>query len=322
MTKFYTLVILSLIIISCSSGGKRKLNVPEGEPQWLYSPSSNCDQAKEICASGEGMSFSESDLHATKALASIFQTSIDAKFKFTKHSFSDNDISEMSEMVQNRVDENVKGILKASSIKERFERNEIKFSLAVLDKEKSSKVLAAEIKKINDQIKHYYSLKSRLYIKKLNILFNERELLNEKYIIMQNSRISSPVKFNDIAMLKFNSTGGERIKLNFSSEIPSLIKKKIEQSLTEVGYKIERKTNNDYQLDIKFKEKEEYLNVPGFKKYLFEISIKSKGKSGKRLGGHVISLVSDGRSKDDAFAKVREKIIKEFENNLEKLNLK
>tara|TARA_Y100000768_G_scaffold388765_1_gene386951 strand:- start:31524 stop:32489 length:966 start_codon:yes stop_codon:yes gene_type:complete len=316
-------IILSLgmiLLVGCSQSAKRKVIVPEGEPEWLYSPQSGCEEDKYICASGEGSRFSESDMNAKKALASIFETSIHSKFKFTKHSFSDDEITEMSEMVQSKVDEDVAGVLKASTIKERFKKNQIRFSLAALDKSKSSQVLKQELSHIDSQLKHYYSLQNRLYSKKLNVLFNQRELLSEKLTILTEKPSKSPVSFSQIAMLKFKSRGGESIQIEYKSNPPSLLGKKIEEILTDVGYKLNQK-NSEYVLLLNYKIKEEYLNVKGFKKFLFELDIESKSSDRKRLGGISITKVANGRNQKDAFAKIRNDLIEEFENNLEKLNL-
>lgn len=323
--RYIYFISLSLIIlmVSCSSSktAKREVIVPEGEPEWLYSPSSGCDKNKEICTSGEGTNFKSSDANARKSLASIFETKINSSFRFTKHNFSDSEVVEMSEMVSNKIDEDVTGILKASYIKERFKKDDLAFSWAAIDKQKSSKVLRAELKRLDDEISHFFNQRNRLYLKKLNVLYYQRELLNEKLVILGGSGVSSSVSLAQINMIKFKSKGGAKIGIKTLTNVPELIVKKTEAILTDVGYKIIKKNDINYLVQLTYIEKEEYLNVPGFKKWTFELGIESKSNAGKKLGGMVINVISNGRTKKDAFAKVRNKIVKEFEDNLEKLNL-
>lgn len=324
MEKSWILGLLLMLISSCASNQKapRKVIVPEGEPEWLYSPQSGCEESKEICASGEGVNFKQSDSHAMKSLASIFSTKISSKFEFTKHDFSDSEVSEMSEMISNKIDEDVSEILKASYIKERFSKDDISFSWAAIDKTKSSAVLRQEIERIDDEINHFFSQRNRLYLKKLNVLYHQRQLLNEKLIILDGVGKNAPVNISQINMIKFKSTGGSKIKVKALNDIPKLLLKKVEETLTDVGYKIVPKDDVNYFINLSYQEKEEYLNVKGFKRWAFELNIESKGSAGKRLGGYIINIVADGRTKKDAFSKVRNKIVEEFEENLEKLNLK
>ena len=110
-------------------------------------------------------------------------------------------------------------------------------------------------------------------------------------------------------MIKFKSKGGTKVKVNALNKVPELFVKKVEGLLTDIGYKINAKNDNNYILNISYKEKEEYLNVPGFKKWAFEINVESKNNAGKRLGGYLISVVSDGRTKKDAFSKILKKVL-------------
>jgi len=316
------LILASLLMACANTKTQRKVITPDGEPEWLYSPQSGCIEEKEICASGEGTNFKQSDSHAKKSLASIFETKINSSFQFTKFNFSDSEVSEMTEMVSNKIDEDVVGILKASYIKERFKKDDLMFSLAAIDKDKSGTILKQEIARIDDEINHYFIQRNRLFLKKLNVLYHQRELLNEKLVIINGSGINSPVALSQINMIKLKSDGGEKIKVISLNPVPELFIKKIEGILTDIGYKLNRENDNNFLLNIAYKEKEEYLNVPGFKKWSFEINIESKSNNGKRLGGYIISVVSDGRTKKDAYAKIRDKVIEEFEKNLDKLNLK
>ena len=78
----FLIMTIVVLLIGCSSNStKRSVIVPEGEPEWLYSPQSGCDEKNEICASGEGINFNQSDSHARKSLASIFETKITICFR-------------------------------------------------------------------------------------------------------------------------------------------------------------------------------------------------------------------------------------------------
>lgn len=310
-------------MFSCASNkAQRKVIVPEGEPVWLYSPQSGCDESAELCASGEGANFSESDVNAKKSLASIFETKINSNFEFSKHSFTSSEIVEIKESVSNKINEQVDVILKGAYIKERFKKDGIKFSLSAINKLKGGKVLRDEIIRIDDEISHFFIQKNRMYLKKMIVMFNLRSSLNSKLIILSDSGVSSQIKLSQINSIKFSANGGSKVKLVTDKKIPKLLEKKFEQLMTEIGYKITKGKMVDYILSISYARKEEYLNVKGFKKYSFEINVESSDEAGKRLGGYIINLVAGGRTEKDAFAKVRKEIISKFENNIISLNLR
>lgn len=72
---------------------------------------------------------------------------------------------------------------------------------------------------------------------------------------------------------------------------------------------------------MEYSSKEEYLNVKGFKKYTYELSLDARNATGKQVGSFIVTKTSNGRSETDAFIKVRNAVINEVTNNIEKLNL-
>lgn len=316
-------VLLGLLLVSCASKqmAKREVIVPKGEPVWLYSAQEFCAE-KSLCASAEGSTFAESDARAKKSLASIFEMRVQGSFRFTKHSFSGDEQSAMQEFVQDEVANQVDLVLKGAKIGERFKKDGLMFSLAMLDKQEAKALLLKEISETDNKIQHFYRLKNKLYVKKLNLLFNKREILNEKLIIVDGNGLSRKVNFDQINNLKFVSGGGSRLSLKVGNNVPESLEKKLEETFTGVGYKLTKKKDQDFLINVDFKEKEEYLNVSGFKKYTFEMNLFAKNNKGKKVGSYIVSLVSNGRDKDDAFLKIKRKFITELESNIDKLNLK
>jgi hypothetical protein len=307
--------------MACSSTkDKRKVIVPEGEAVWIYSPESGCDK-DELCAVGEGSSLAQADAKSKQSLASIFETKIQSSLKFSKHSFSGEEIEEMQEYINSDVSEKVDGVLKGAIIKERFQKEKIFFSLVSLDKNKAAQLISNELKHVDDQLNHFYSFKSRIYIKKLNVLFNKRLLLAEKMTILKDSASNSPISFKQIEELKLNSMGGTKIVIKTTNEPPRFINKKVKEIFSELGYKLVKK-GNDYFINMDYKVTEEYLNVKGFKKFSYTLAIESRSNIGKKLGNFIITVTESGRNEVDAFTKSKSKLIEKFENNIEKLNLK
>lgn len=316
------LLAFAVVISGCSTKEKRKIKSSlDGAPSWVSNIGDYCDEKRDLCASAEGINYKQSDLLATKNIAAYFSTKIDGTFQHTRHSFSNQEIQEMQEIVNSEVDQHISQILKGVEIKERFKSSDAHYSLVVLDKKKSGSILRQEIKRIDDKMNYFYAQKNRLYLKKLNVLFNLRSQVREKLTLLDMKTSSSPISISQINLLKFKSTGGNLVQLRVKEAMPRLLEKKIEELFLELGYKIKETTPIDYIVEVDYKIKEEYLNVEGFKKYSYSVNFESKDKNGKRLGGYIINTSANGRTQKNSFFKVQDEMLKNIEDNIVKLNL-
>ena len=318
--KILEMTLLMAILFGCSQVSKKSNSTIEGEPNWLYSPKDGCSDS-ELCASGEGRTYTESDSHAKKALAGIFETKIKSEFHFSKQDFSNEEKIKIQENVEEDVNLQIEYLLKGSNIKSRFEKNEIKFSLAKLDIGQAGSIIRTELSKIDDEMESIYKLRNKIYIRKLIILFNKRELLNEKLILLDNIGSPRKIKISDINNLKFSQKNNEKLKIVPSDDMPSVLVKKFEEYLVSMGFVLTKENTHNFLIKLDYKKKDEYLNVQGFSRYGFSINIDAYDGQSKKIGGYAITKVSSGRNEQDAFLKVRALLLKEIENNIEKLNL-
>jgi len=166
-----------------------------------------------------------------------------------------------------------------------------------------------------------YKLGNKIYIRKLIILFNKRELLNEKLILLDNMGSPRKIKISDINNLKFSQKNNEKLKIVPSDDMPSVLVKKFEEYLVSMGFVLTKENTHNFLIKLDYKKKDEYLNVQGFSRYGFSINIDAYDGQSKKIGGYAITKVSSGRNEQDAFLKVRKVILKDIENNIEKLNL-
>jgi len=176
-------------------------------------------------------------------------------------------------------------------------------------------------KNIDNKLDYFYSKKNRMYLKKLNVLYNLRAQIREKLTLLDIKTSRSRVTLSQINLLKFKSSGGSLVKLRIKDSMPRLLEKKIEELFLELGYKIKKATPFDYIVEVEYKIKEEYLNVEGFKKYSYSVNFESKNKNGKRLGGYIINTAANGKTQKNSFFKVQNEMLKNIEDNITKLNL-
>ena len=319
-------LVLFVLLSSCATSKKSTkpvMKVGEVEvPSWVYNIDEACLDATEICASAEGDTVNSADINAKNSLGSIFQTKIKSEFSLEKFGFTGPEAQAMQERVSSNVSESVNTILKGARIKERFLKDDLHFSLAVLDKVLAKKSLRQEIRSIDDQLMYFYSKGLKSSLIKMHLLLNKRNLLNEKYIIVAGSGIPSQMTYSKINGLKYNGNNLNKINVKTTGTVPRTVVKRIESMLTEMGYKLMKNQAVDFNIRLKYKAQDEYLNVKGFKKYSFSLTVEAKNSTGVKLGSTISEQVGLGRNKQDAFLKIKNKLIEDIRNNIDQLNIK
>lgn len=317
------------VLAGCSSSRKKSdtalLDNTDSEksmniPKWVYSAQESCSKSL-ICASASGQDQAASDLNAKKSLGSIFETKIKSRFEVEQHDYSSSEVNEMMERVSDYVSESVDTVLKGAYIKDRHVKDNLYFSLAVLNKMKASKVLSTEIEQLDDQIDYLFSQGKKSSIFKLHMLFDQREILNQKFIILTGIEKKSNYSFSKINSLKYKGRKLSRIKLKAVNSVPRTTIKWMESMFTDMGFKVIKESNSDYLVKVKYFTKELYLKVRGFKKFSFSIVAEAKNNAGEKIGVSTSEIVSTGRNEQDAFLKVKEKLQDSFKENVDKLNL-
>ena len=331
MTK--TLYLLSFIVFFLTAGcssqkskeSKRIKDLDGAEkakaPEWVYAPDEGCS-SNHLCAAGEGESMNQADARARKAIAAVFSTQIKSQFDIHKTSFSDEEVSELKERVNDVVTEKVDGILKGVEIEKRFQRDGLYFSLASLTKSKAIESLRREIKSLDSELTHLYSLKRKSSVMRMMEILDERAGLSDKLIALKGSSSEAPVSFAQIQNLKFNTKGYDKVFVRAGDNVPLSLSKSFSESLSESGYKVRSDLAVDYIIDLKYEAREAYLNVSGFKKYVFTFSAQALNNLKEKIGSFNVTQTQTGRTEQDAFIRAKMKLQDEAQKKLSKLNLK
>lgn len=312
------LCLFLILLAGCSTKINRQ-NISEKDPLWLYSPSLGCESF-EICATGEGSDFNESDASARKSMASIFSVRISSKLEVLKSEYAYKKQIEINEQVESNLTEQVDLVLKGAQIQQRFEKKSRSFSLIKIDKRVVKRIFLERLKEVDKRLKKIVNDANRINLREAYILFTQREVLNEKVIVLDAKGIDSRISHSEIEKLKYDQTYSNKVHLNFSESIPVFIKGEIQENLTDIGYHLVAEGGADYKIEVELKQKEEYIKVEGFKKYSFELSLNVK-KFNEQIGKLSVKTVQSGRSLKDAFLKAQSELIEQFEQNIQKLKM-
>jgi hypothetical protein len=317
-----------LLTVSCATSKKQADIHPDTDaeqnlsvPSWVYSPEDQCNKARYLCASAQAESMDLADANAFSSLASIFETRIQSKFEMEKHDYSEQETSIVIEKIQEAVAQNVDQILKGAVIKKRAKFENMHYSLAALDKMKAAEILSREIKALDDQLAFLFNQGKKSSLLKMHSLYDHREMLNQKYIILTNSSLRSDFTFSRINTIKFQKPQSSKLKIKAMTDAPNSLIKWMNTLFNEMGYSVLDTDNVNYLIKIKFLEKPEYLKVAGFEKYTFVLQVEAKNSANEVIGSVVVEQAATGRNKQDAYSKIKDNLQEQFKRSVNKLNL-
>ncbi len=288
-------------------------------PGWVYSPYETCDEASELCATGEARTMSAADAQARANLASIFEVQVKSTLSTNTNSQSSFPWqSQVNEEVQTAIEESVNEVLENVQVKKHFKKDGLTYALASLDKNQASGLIVGRIKKIDTELETLWERRSRTNLRKIVRLHLEREKLNERYATVAGGKKASKVTYEEI--MKWKESRPKMIPLSLRvGQAPDWMKEKLKELLTESGFRIV-KGETDRVLSMNVESIKEFLNVEGFEKYTFTLNMTST-ENGEKKKVISTSETVTGRTQADALLKVKPFFNNYIEDHLSDLHL-
>jgi hypothetical protein len=314
-------ILILLLLSGCAllRPGPKLSETEKETPEWVYAPYEACNEASELCATGEAKSYTHADTEARKNLASIFEVNIKSELSAeTSSSQTLSWQSSVKEEVRTSLKESVDQILEVVQIKKRFKQKGLSYSLASLDRSKGTELIGGRLSRLDDNLLSLWGKRSRINLRKIVRLFLEREKLNERYSIVSGSPKPIDLSYKEILAWKASRPKNEALALRVG-QAPEWMTEKLKELLTEAGFKIV-KGDASKAISLNVDSIKEYLNVAGFEKYTFTLNMTSfnKGEKNKVLS---LSETVTGRSQADALLKVKSFFNEYIEQHLADLHL-
>ena len=287
-------------------------------PSWVYSPYDFCHQPSELCATGESKSLKGADAEAVKNLASIFESHLKV-VSLSENSQQDFPwLGVVRQEVERSLQESVSQIFETVTIKKHFQSSGMIYSLASLDREKSSELIGQRLSKLDDELNALWSKRRRTNLRRIFRTFLERDKLNEKYSILSGHPRPSKLTYADIIEWRQTQPRFEPLALRIG-QAPIWMSDKIKDLLTEAGFKIV-KGDAEKAISLNVDSIKEFLTLSGFEKYTFTMNITSfeKGERTKILSA---SETVTGKSQADALLKVKNFFTEYIDRHLSDLDL-
>lgn len=309
VNKFLTL--FSIVFFSSNSFAAKKT------PDWVNNVDKECSK-NEICAIGNGDTMNMARTDARNNILKYFETSVNARFKSslsTDEKTIDSSKSEDLEEVSN-------GILKGVKIKTTYGEGSDYYALATLNKDVAIKEIKSDIDKADNKMKLLLAENNIKYNRQLEKLYNQRDALNKRYLVLTGNMVPEVVKYEDI--FKVKKTSGElslkyyieNTSDNFSHSIASYLS----SILVENGAKIanaEKNANRIVQVTIN--KTNLHLNIEGFIKQMYSLQIDIYTTSGNVVSSIYEEFTETGRSEAQIKESISSKIKDYINENIELL---
>lgn len=281
-------------------------NTIAGElPDWVRK--SNCGD--DICAVGHGNSLELAIVDARNNIQKIFETKVSSKFK--------NEVKQDKEESSEILYEESEGILKGTTIRETYNKNNDFYVLAVLDRVKVANDIEFDVKMLDKKMATLIDDNSITSSKKLEEMYKKRESLNKKYLFLTGKEIQEEIEYKDVFennKNNFSKVGSYYINIK-NEELKSFLT----NLFNENGIKIAINSSSAKKvIDGKLIIKKEFLNVEGFEKYSFTLSLQLIS-NGKVVKGINKKITDTGINYDQIYNKVMNQFYIYLEKNIIKV---
>lgn len=316
-----SLVILSIAFISATAMSAER-------PQWITNPFEFCPPT-ELCAVGESTGAMGAEATARNNLAKTFETKISSASKFTttaeqkqRQDVISGSVHEDSSIA---IEEMTEEILKGVVIKERYSDKTTFYALASLNKNKGAEAFRTEISSLDEKVKALWQDGRRSSLSKILKLYKTRDALHFRYNFLKGDKIEKPVKEDEIyAKKKAKKALGTVLYFSFEDAMKGEeIRNVVVGLLSDQDYKIVRTENASFEYKVKgsLTSEKQHMNVEGFEKYSFLLTLTAYNKEGQEIGHLKVEDAETGRNLKQAYENALPYLKKSLNENLSDLNI-
>lgn len=299
-------------------------------PVWIEQPYQNdCQEARELCAVGEGQGVLSAELSARAAIARMFQTQVKSETQVSSESSSSDSFdegikAEFEENVQQLVRQKTDYILEGVKLVKSYTGKESVFALVSLNKKQAAQTMAEQIERLDTKNIDLFKKKSRSALLQIEQNYKMREELHKHYRFLTGKAYPSPLSYQKVVKFKTELLKKDvTILLEVAQDVPDNLVHDIVSLLILHGYRVvkEEVKSFDYRLRIDLEMDKRHLNVKGFEKYAVSLVLKAYTQDDQQLGQINMNQVEVGRSQEQVLEKALESYQEEVKDKFYQLKL-
>ena len=296
-------------------------------PAWINNPGEGCTPL-ELCGVGEGSGLMSAEAAARRALALIFKAQIKSESTSTKSvSQTGGDellSSDITEETQFFVTEITDKVIEGSVVKKRFEKEGRVFVLVALKKRKAAARLKSEMDLMDQKMKSLLKEGKRSSLHRILKMYDIRETLNRDYEFLTNFKNPAVISLAEVQRKRLKYVDRKTtLKVQiFGDDTLKSVESTLVQALLDSGFRIVPEANSSsFAIKGEFKSDRLFLNLKGFEKHQFHLTLYTQNKLGSKIGALNYSTVKLARSGKQAMEKAMLEMKSFIKENLDELNI-
>lgn len=293
------------------------------KPSWLTNVNSACEK-KFLCAVGMGESRVLAEANAKANISKMFQVKVSSSFSSTEVNEGGESLISSFEDIKEETQMELEGVTHPES----FSDDQYYYSLA---KVKKSNLRRGLDKEMNDLAQEIQALKGS---EKTGSVFEIEDkmikwrLLRARYRFLTGIDKSDPISISEIARMKKEKTSDVIVHLYIEGKNKETkeLNSYVGGLLTHMGFDITKgkmwKKESTHLLAGSLREKEEFFNVKGFKKYSYTLTLDAQDRRRVRSGSLHLDTTQTGRSPEQSRAKALAYFKKQIKEEIHKISFK
>jgi hypothetical protein len=291
------------------------------KPAWINNPESECFKLSELCSVGIGTSRSDAIRSAKIEMAKIFSTKISSEFSGSLKA----NAKDTNEELQENINEQTQAVLEGVQVKKVFDQNDGFYVQVALDKRKAAEGIKLKITDLDNEIKSIYEVKETNGKFQLKKLFVKRQALNQNYLFLTGSEITSPIASDLVFKSSKESLKGILVHIHFEEKEPKPFEAATIKFFTDMGYKVttgavisELATNS---ISGKVISEKQFLSVKGFKKFKVILKVSASNIKKHETGHLNLEATETGRNYQQAYELAEKDILNDLKDKIVELNI-
>lgn len=254
------LILFFLIVLSLYS---------QSLPDWILNPRDKYNENKYLSAIGEGKTLKDAQINAYKNLSQIFSTSITLDINsIERYNQFENNVNNISFYEENTQLKSYNELFGVDFKESHYSKSEDLYRIiAVMEKNKTIKILKTKIKDNESAIKIYLDNNSDDLIEKYSvtdmalILAKKNQIYYEQLVYLGEDNLELKYKVQTISALRDSIL--KQMTFNFVTEYNnSALTQNIEKIISKSGFKL-NKSNPIYQFKIRI-DTDDVREIPDF----------------------------------------------------------
>jgi hypothetical protein len=322
MDRHYLCIAFTFFLVACSSAPPSGSKVDGNAPTWLNHVGQACKKS-ELCAVGIGESRSLSQVSGTNNIAKMFDVKVNSTFSTSEINDGGESLVSVFENIKEQTAMELEGVQHL----EVYEDDKYFYTLTKVTKRPLAMRFKKEMSQLRGEINGLKKESSSGVVVELEELLVKWHLASSRSRFLTGFDSQAPMSVEQLNDMRDKLVKG--VIVHVSLEQPSSMEEVgsyLGDLLTRAGYQLSTgsswKKKSSHLLAGKLAEKAEFMQVKGFKKFSYLLTLDAQDPYGVKSSQMSLSTIQTGRDTKQARLKAVQELKKQLKSNMNKISFK